>query len=231
MKFSVAASPSSRIATTLLPIIPLADLWTWLDGSVLVADNFVRPNHPPLLRGVVSWAELVALLRDGLPRLGWEPARMRNHGHFIHSSGAGLVVVTGCNATGQTTDRQPRFRSRTRAKEPLVQNNRLLTGSPQPTGPRQLSLLDVPESVAAYGEPQLTFFLMVHRASSRQIQASADPIRAEFNLPIQMERHNTMWVDMGYAERFPLARTLDAARVLSEDPDVVDFTFEIEERK
>lgn len=33
------------------------------------------------------------------------------------------------------------------------------------------------------------------------------------------------------AERFPLARELGAARVLSEDPDVVDFTFEIEERK
>lgn len=227
MKFSVAASPSSLIATTLLPIIPLADLWTCLDGSVLEADKFVRPAHPPLLRGVVSWAELVAQLREELPRLGWQPARMRNHGHFLHSSGAGLMVVTGCNATGQTTARPPRFRSRTRAKEPLVQSNRLLTGSPRPTGPRQLSLLD-DAPVAAHGEQNLTFFLMVHRASPKQIKAGADPIRAEFNLPIQMQRHNTMWVDMGYAERFPLTRGLNNARVLSESTDVVDFDFDIE---
>lgn len=130
-------------------------------------------NHPPLMRGIVGWGEIVCALREGLMPQGW----MRNdaNNYSVVNDPVGNIAIAV--ATGD-------------------ENTGIVSGSPStksPKGPQtvdavnynhaQLPLLFEDTVVVQLNEPsakpqnlgRVTYILLVHRAPNE--------IRFELSLP------------------------------------------------
>lgn len=60
------------------------------------------PNHPPLVRGIVGWGEIVCALREHLASLGWYGSDDNNYSRVFSQDGrVAIAVATGDEATGK----------------------------------------------------------------------------------------------------------------------------------
>lgn len=141
-------------------------------------------NHPPLMRGVVGWGEVVCALRENLAPLGWTRSDANNYSVVNDPAGyIAIAVATGDESTG-IANASPTTKS---LKGPQTANAVNFNHNQLPL------LFDIPASsdtdpVTDPNNGRVTYMLLVHRAPNE--------VRFELSLPDQItEGRIDGWVE------------------------------------
>ena len=165
-------------------------------------------NHPRIARGIIMWAETVAVLREQLISYGWVKEDKGNYELSVNQkAGLAIVVTTGDEATGMAgatpSNKCPKG---VNTAEAIETNNQL---------DLFFELLPVIEDVQGF----TTWVLLMHLAT--------DEVRCELSLPFSISNGK---ID-GWRERIILpSMPLDDDSVEINAPDLPDIEVPIKKK-
>ena len=165
-------------------------------------------NHPRIARGIIMWAETVAVLREQLISYGWVKEDKGNYELSVNQkAGLAIVVTTGDEATGMAgatpSNRCPKG---VNTAEAIETNNQL---------DLFFELLPVIEDVQGF----TTWVLLMHLAT--------DEVRCELSLPFSISNGKIN----GWRERIILpSMPLDDDSVEINAPDLPDIEVPIKKK-
>lgn len=182
-------------------------------GYIASAD--CTDNHPPLVRGILGWGEIVVALRESLLAEGWTRSDENNYSIVISPDRrVAIAVATGDEATGN-----PKLFATTRSlKGPhtiaAVVYNQLQQSLDLFPAPR------IQERVEAVQESRSTYLLLVYRAENE--------LRCELSLPDQISDEGRI---NGWRERIILNPIpLDGEPMEVTPPSQPDLDIQIKRR-
>jgi len=165
-------------------------------------------NHPRIARGIIMWAETVAVLREQLISYGWVKEDKGNYELSVNQkAGLAIVVTTGDEATGMAgatpSNKCPKG---VNTAEAIETNNQL---------DLFFELLPVIEDVQGF----TTWVLLMHLAT--------DEVRCELSLPFSISNGKIN----GWRERIILpSMPLDDDSVEINAPDLPDIEVPIKKK-
>lgn len=173
-----------------------------------LARSRTTANHPKIARGIIMWAEVVAVLREQLRPEGWEKSDKGNYELVVKvEDGLAIAVTTGDDATGivgvTPSNKCPKGVNTTEAVEV---NNQLDMFS---------ELLPAVEEIQGF----TTWVLLIHLATNE--------VRFELSLPSSISSGKIN----GWKERIILpCLPLDDDSVKIELPDLPDIEVSIKKK-
>ncbi len=128
-------------------------------------------NHPPIARGIWAWGETVRALREYLLPKGWKSSDEKNYSLVISpDSRIAIAVCTGDENTGVPSATPSNKAHKGPSTMEAIRYNQLELGLPPET-----SLPSLPARTDYHQNQQVTWILLVHRAT--------DEVRCELSLP------------------------------------------------
>jgi hypothetical protein len=169
-------------------------------------------NHPPLYRGIATWAEAVCALREQLVTKGWRRLENGNLPLTVNEAGnIAITVSTGDEQTGQ------------REGSPCTKSSKgPRTASAVTANALQLKLFgDIrlrPEDLESING-QMTWILLFHR------DVKAQEVRCELSRPVNMniDGHVDGWAERIILRSMPfgLDAVLDVPSNIAQTPDII----------
>jgi hypothetical protein len=163
-----------------------------------VATASCTANHPPLMRGIIGWGEIVCALREHLTPGGWRACDDNNYALVIDPSGkVAIAVATGDEGTG-IREASPSTKSPKgpQTESAVISNQLQLTldlFGDQDIATESSHGLDL-----ANKDSRITWYLLVHR--------SQNELRCELSRPAEINDDGriTGWTERIILDSLPL---------------------------